>query len=108
MNIPNFTAALAERVMRWEVRPDRFLTGERRWMPRWRFQPTLKIEDAFRLLEGALPEQFTFCGDDKGNFEATVRVTGIVGQATGSSKPLTISCAVARAFGIAIEELYEV
>ena len=32
-------AILAERVMGWSVGPDRFMMGDRRWQPRWRFQP---------------------------------------------------------------------
>src|SRR5436853_200927 len=45
------TAIVAERVMGWTVAPDRFMTGKRRWMPRWRFQPLAKLDDAFGLLE---------------------------------------------------------
>jgi len=33
---------LAVGVMGWTVAPDRFLMGRRRWIPRWRFQPTRK------------------------------------------------------------------
>jgi len=47
------TARLAERVMGWSVAPDRYLIGNRSWIPRWRFQPLERLEDAFRLLEKA-------------------------------------------------------
>jgi hypothetical protein len=50
------TAILAQRVMGWRVAPDRFLMGNRRWSPRWRFQPTERVKDAYRLLERAAPQ----------------------------------------------------
>ena len=52
--------------MGWTVGPDRFMMGNRGWMPRWRFQPAEKLEDAFRLLEEAAPQEYSICGDDKG------------------------------------------
>ena len=52
MTSEHLTAILAERVMGWTVGPDRFMMGNRGWMPRWRFQPAEKLDDAFRLLEG--------------------------------------------------------
>jgi hypothetical protein len=52
----DLTTLLARRVMGWEIAPDRFLMGKRKWMPRWRFQPELKLEDAFRPLEAAMPK----------------------------------------------------
>ena len=46
-----FTALLAERVMRWKVCPDRFVKSGRAWIPKWRFQPFVQLEDAFLLLD---------------------------------------------------------
>jgi hypothetical protein len=77
-------------------------------MPRWRFQPAERIEDAFRLLEQAAPEEYSIVGDDKGTFRATVRLAESTGEAKGSSKPLTITCAIARAFGIEVEQFDEI
>lgn len=45
------TRLLAERVLGWATSPDRFLTGNRRWMPRWRFRPFDRLEDSFKLLD---------------------------------------------------------
>ena len=39
-------AILADQVMGWKVGPDRFTMAGRRWMPRWKFQPTVRMEDA--------------------------------------------------------------
>ena len=100
----DLNANLAERVMRWTVHRDRFLMGNRGWMPRWRFQPAEKIEDAFRLLEAAAAQAFTIEGDDKGNVHVRVRIAGKQGEARGTSKPLAITCAVARAVGIEVEQ----
>ena len=97
------TALLAQRVMGWTVGPDRFMMGNRGWMPRWRFQPAEKLEDAFRLLQEAAPQEYSICGDDKGSIHVRVRIGGTAGEARGTSKPLTITYAVARAVGIEVE-----
>ena len=103
MTSEQFTAVLAERVMGWGVGPDRFLMGNRGWMPRWRFQPTESLVDAFRLLEEAAPQEYSMCGDNKGNFWVQVRIGGGTGAADGASKPRAITCAIARALGIEVE-----
>src|SRR5947207_380778 len=51
MSDDRLTQELATRVMGWKVVPDRFLMSNRRWKPRWRFQPCRRLEDAFSLLE---------------------------------------------------------
>ena len=103
MTTDQLTAVLAERVMGWTVGPDRFLMGNRGWMPRWRFQPTEKLEDAFRLLEEAAPQEYSICGDDKGTIHVQVRIDGAAGEARGTSKPRAITYAIARAVGIEVE-----
>ena len=102
MTSEQLTAILAERVMGWTVGPDRFMMGNRGWMPRWRFQPTDKLEDAFRLLEEAGPQDYSICGDDKGGIHVRVRIDGTAGEAREASKPLTITYAIARAVGIEV------
>ena len=97
------TRVLAERVMGWVVGPDRFLMGNRGWMPCWRFQPTGNLEDAFRLLEEAAPQEYSMHGDSAGNFWVQVRIGGATGEARGTSKALAIAYAVARAVGIEVE-----
>jgi excisionase family DNA binding protein len=94
------TALLAEHVMSWRVGPDRFLLGRRRWIPRWRFQPAEKLEDAFRLLEQVAPEEYTMGDDRNRGFWVRVRAAGVLGEATESSKARAITFAVARALGI--------
>jgi Phage ABA sandwich domain len=103
MTSETLAALLAERVMGWTVGPDRFLMGKRGWMPRWRFQPVEKLADALRLLEEATPQEYKICGDDKGNIHVLVRIAGTQGEARGTSKPLAITYAIARAVGIEVE-----
>ena len=103
MTNDQLTAILAERVMGWTVGPDRFMMGGRRWLPRWRFQPATRLEDAFRLLEEATPQEYSICGDDKGNIHVRVRIFGAVGEARGTSKAFAITYAIARAVGIKVE-----
>ena len=100
MSSEQLTAALAERVMGWTVGPDRFMMGNRGWMPRWRFQPADKLDDAFRLLQEAAPQAYSICGDDKGSIHVEVRINGAVGEARGTSIPGVVTNAVARAVGI--------
>jgi hypothetical protein len=92
-------SAIAQRVMGWEVAPDRFLLGGRRWMPRWRFQPTKNLEDAFLVLEQSKPEFYSMSGSNDKSFSVEVRIRGKVGEASNESKPLAIALAVARALG---------
>jgi hypothetical protein len=104
MTSEQLTAILADRVMGWGVGPDRFLMGNRGWMPRWRFQPAEKLEDAFRLLEEAAPQEYSMCGDSKGNFRVQVRIADGTGEADGTSKSLVITLAVARALRLEVDE----
>jgi hypothetical protein len=95
----SLTALLAERVMGWTVGPNRYLTGDRKWKPLWRFRPTESLEDAFELLEHAAPEEYTVSGK-RGECRVRVRINGRTGEASEVSKPLTIAYAVARAIGL--------
>jgi hypothetical protein len=97
------TDLLAMRVMGWSIGPDRFMTGSRRWMPRWRFQPTEKLADALRLLEAAAPEEYHLRGDSEGNIQVHVRIGDATGEACSQSKPRAITYAIARAVGIEVE-----
>ena len=95
------TALLAQRVMGWDVAPDRFLLGHRRWIPRWRFQPIEKLEDAFRLLEAAAPQEYVM-GCRGGRFWVRVQIGPHTGEAQDQSKPRAIALAVARALQIPV------
>lgn len=97
------TTLLAAKVMGWRVGPDRFLLGDRRWKPRWCFQPLERIVDALRLLEAAGPERYGISGSERCGFAVEVQINGVIGQASCSSQARAITLAVARASGIEVE-----
>lgn len=97
MTAQALTDALAQRVMGWGVSPDRYLTGNRGWIPRWRFEPLSKTEDAFRLLEEAHPDHYEIRQDGPGVYSVAVVIGPRVGEARGDTKARVISLAVARA-----------
>jgi hypothetical protein len=100
----DLTTLLARRVMGWEVAPDRFLMGKRKWIPRWRFRPEEKLEDAFRLLEATAPQKYTMSREGPGLFRVLVRIEGKNGQAEDRSKPRAITLAVCRALQIPLDD----
>jgi hypothetical protein len=97
------TSLLAQRVLGWTVAPDRFLMGGRRWLPRWRFKPVEDLTDAFQLLDGAAPDEYSMTGGNRGGFRVRVRIGDATGESCGASKPLAITIAIARALGIEVE-----
>jgi hypothetical protein len=100
MTSEQLTAALAEKIMGWSIGPDRFMQANRGWMPRWRFRPAERLDDAFRLLEEARPQEYSICGDDTGNVHVLVRIASGVGESRGTARALVITQAIARAVGI--------
>jgi hypothetical protein len=104
MTADQLTAILAERVMGWRVGPDRFLTGNRRWMPRWRYRPLDHLPDAIRLLEGAEPAQYTIT-DTNWQVSVCVQIAGITGEARDRSKPRAVALAIARAPQVQVDSL---
>jgi hypothetical protein len=96
-------AVLAERVMGWTVGPERFMMGDRRWLPRWRFQPATRLEDAFRLLERVAPQEYTTGAAENGGFWAKVRVASVTGEACESSQARAMTLAIARAIGLKVD-----
>lgn len=100
MTADGLTALLAQQVMGWNVAPGRFLVGKRSWIPRWRFQPLERLEDAFRLLEKTQPEQYSMGAGLDRAFSVQVRIRGRAGEARGDSKPHAITLAIARALGL--------
>ncbi len=100
MTRPRLTEELAKRVMGWRVSPDRFLTGDRGWIRRWRFQPTEHIAEALQLLTGAAPEEYEILADKRGQFNVQILIAGRTGRAVERLLPLAITLAVARAIGI--------
>lgn len=104
MTNEQLTAILAEHVMGWSVAPDRFLTGKRGWIPRWKFRPIECLTDAFRLLEAAKPRQYTLHYGENGLFTVRVQLGKAKGEARDLSKPRSISYAVARAAGLEVRQ----
>ena len=102
--LAQLTSFLAERVLGWGVAPDRFLTGKRQWLPRWRFQPERTLADAFLLLETAKPEHYAMSWESGGKFKVSVEIAGRNGEAQNVSKPLAITLAVALALGLRLED----
>jgi hypothetical protein len=98
------TASLAARVLHWRATPDRFLTGRRGWLPRWKFQPAQKLADAIRLLEAANPEAYSVTAEANGAFCARVTVSGAIAEARARTKPLAICLAVAAVVGIEVDQ----
>jgi len=99
------TSLLAQRVLGWAVAPDRFLMGNRRWMPRWRFQPIERLPDAIRLLEAAAAERFEISADKNGLLSVQVNIRGMTGKAQDRSRPRAITLAIAQALQINVDSL---
>jgi hypothetical protein len=102
MTTERLTTLLAERILGWKVGPDRFTMGRRQWLPRWRFQPVQRMEDAFRVLERAAPQEYAMGAAENGGFWARVRIGGVTGEARESSQARAITFAIARAIGLEV------
>jgi hypothetical protein len=96
-------AILAERILGWTVGPERFLMGGRRWIPSWRFQPAIRLEDAFRLLERTAPQEYATGTTEDGQFWARVRIATTTGEPSESSQPRAVTFAIARAIGLKVD-----
>jgi hypothetical protein len=97
------TMRLAKHVMGWVASGDRYVTGNRSWLPGWRFRPAECIRDAFRLLEEARPNSCTMHLDETGSFCVRVQIGDALGQSRDRSKPRAITHAIARAVGLKAE-----
>ncbi|MGA8025868.1 MAG: hypothetical protein WB992_01900 [Bryobacteraceae bacterium] len=94
------TSELAVRILGWKAAPDRYLKGDRSWIPRWRFTPLTRIEDAFQLLERACRYRLQL--NDDGIFVAEVRIGGSTGKASGKFQARVITLAIAKAVGVEV------
>jgi hypothetical protein len=99
----SLTEELACQVMGWRATPDRFIKSGRSWIPKWRFAPFTRLEDAFRLLE-ASASSYTLRASSRGVFTAEVSVASRTGWASGQSKATIITVAVARAIGLDVPD----
>jgi hypothetical protein len=95
-------ALLAHHVMHWRVTPARFLTGNRGWLPGWKFQPTRKRMDALRLLDALAPQEYSVGVGALGEYSVKVRIGGRTAHGQAKSEPLAICLAVADAVGIEV------
>jgi hypothetical protein len=102
MDDDRLTEKLAGEVFGWRAAPDRFLKGGRGWMPRWRFAPLERLEDAFQLLDRA-SDDYTLTANTGSTFSASVRVGERTGTASGRHKARTITLAVAQALGLVVD-----
>ena len=103
MTSDQLSAVLARRVMEWRVGPDRFLMGNRRWLPRWRFRPSENLKDAHRLLEQLAPREYRIDRAQDGQFLVRIHLAGACGEARDSSQARALTFAIARAIGIEVE-----
>ena len=92
---------LAQQVLRWRAGPDRFLTGNRSWIPRWKFNPLERLEDSFTLLDHSGSTHYTISLVG-GTFQVEVECDGRIGKATGHSRSRTITLALARSLGLEV------
>jgi hypothetical protein len=99
MNDDRLKEELARRLLAWKVGPDRFIKSGRSWIPKWRFKPLARLEDAFLLLDRAGGTYVLSVGSD-GVFTAEVRVGERIGRASGEPKARTITLAISRVLGI--------
>jgi hypothetical protein len=98
MGSDQFTATLAERILHWKACPDRFVKSGRAWIPRNRFRPLARVEDALLLLSHTA-SNYSLTRID-GLFTAEVRIGVRTGTASGGPIARTITLAIGRALGI--------
>jgi hypothetical protein len=95
------TDELARKVLGWRPTPDRFIKSGRRWIPKWRFNPLARLEDAFTLLDHAGGAYVLSVGSDR-VFAAEVRIGERIGMASGEPKARAVTLAIARALHIEV------
>jgi hypothetical protein len=100
MNNDTLSDLLAERLLGWRVTPDRYQMADRRWLPKWRFQPCKDIRCALNLLSAASVEAYTIACEKKGIQWAKVQLGGFVSEACDRSAARAISLALAQALQI--------
>jgi len=83
--------------------PDRFIKSGRSWIPRWRFKPLVRLEDAFLLLDRAGGTYVLSVGSD-GVFTAEVRVGERIGKASGEPQARVITIALAAPLGLELPD----
>jgi hypothetical protein len=92
---------LAKRLLGWRARPDRFLKSGREWIPKSRFNPFERLEDAFVLLDRA-GATYTLLGSSAHPFTAKVQIDQHMGSASGAQKARVITTAIVRALKLEV------
>lgn len=100
MTDAQLTATLAVKVMGWVAKPDRYMTGSRGWLPRWRFQPMKNLENAISLLEASAPDECSIVRHQGTNWAVTISIGDHLGRAQDHSQARAITLAVAQAVGL--------
>jgi len=90
---------LAQQVLHWRVGPDRFILANRSWLPKWRFNPLERLEDAFLLLDHDKSVRYVISQKD-GKCQVEVEHNGEIGRACCDSKARAIVLALARSLGV--------
>jgi hypothetical protein len=93
------TDELALRIMGWRRAPDRFIQAGRTWIPRWRFRPFSRLEDAFLLLDHS-QSQYMIRRSANGLFFVHVRNARRLGKASGEEKARAICVALSQALDL--------
>ena len=90
---------LAQMVLHWRVAPDRYLTGNRSWLPKWRFDPLQRLEDAFLLLDHNKSVRYVI-SQNGGRCRVEIEQNGRIGRASSDCKARAIVLALARSLGV--------
>ncbi len=88
-------------VLGWRTAPDRFIKAGRSWTPRSRFNPFVRLDDAFLLFDG-VGGRYSLSAGAGHAFNAEVRLGSRVGRATGQHKAGTITRALCQALAIKV------
>ena len=87
--------------MGWKVAPDRFIKSGRSWLPKWRFAPFTRLDDAFQLLDRSA-SSYKLERVGSATFAVEVELDGRIGKASGEPKARAITLAVGRALGLEV------
>lgn len=93
---------LALQLLGWKVAPDRFLKSGRSWIPKWRFNPLEKLDDAFLLLDHTRLSRYAISKSADDGFHVEIEIDGKIGKAVGEPKSRTITLALARSLGLEV------
>ena len=94
------TEDLARLVMGWRSTANRFLKPGRGWLPKWRFAPLERLEDAFQLLRAA--NRYVLSCNPNHIFTAEIWIGRRTGKASDEHEARAIAIAAGRALGLEV------